>query len=328
MPQPDPLTTHQRQIVNKQLTLNLLIQGAATHGHWTAHRLVDRQLNEIDPQLFQAYDEMMVRSRLCYWLGGIPSVMGNPTKFWWKIRQDGHEFGFHPFLVKHGFRIALETERDVIRRCRLAGISVDVISNESRAFWVYQSTIDQEVSHIASLEKLAKDVCCDMYGIERHLLEASLTQTPRFGTIREPSTWAGQEILATMVGWSGVVRRNGKLNVKASATFWPLLVHELIKGSVELICLHGTNRHSEADWEVALERCDHVEYEIPMLQIGGTIFQRFLLARPREIMLAESIMHVAKLEPLMLERFMFHLFESPNQATSMIRNAAAASRGK
>ena len=97
---PDPLSAQQRQIVNKRLTLNLLIQGAAVHGHWAAHRLVDKELAAINPKLFPIYDEMLMRSRLGYWLGGIPSIMGNPTKFWWKIRQDGHEFGFHPFLVK------------------------------------------------------------------------------------------------------------------------------------------------------------------------------------------------------------------------------------
>ena len=55
MPAPDPLTTQQRQIVNKRLTLNLLIQGAATHGHWAAHQLVAKELADIDPELFDTY---------------------------------------------------------------------------------------------------------------------------------------------------------------------------------------------------------------------------------------------------------------------------------
>ena len=320
---PDPLSTQQRQIVNKRLTLNLLIQGAAVHGHWAAHRLVEKELEAIDPKLFAIYDEMLTRSRLGYWLGGIPSIMGNPTKFWWKIREDGHEFGFHPFFVKHGFRIARETQRDVFERCRLTGIALDGVLNEMRGLQVYLQVIEGERSHLQPLEELAKDVCCDLYNIGRELLDAELTQTPRFGTIHYPDSDAGREILKGMIGWSAVVRQEDRLSVRATATFWPMLVHELIKGSVELICLHGMNSVSERDFAVALERTDHIEFEIPMLQIGGTVFKQFLLARPREVALAESIMHVSMFEPLVLERFMFHLFESPNQATSMIRTAAA-----
>ena len=190
---------------------------------------------------------------------------------------------------------------------------------------VYQKAIQLEILNLEPLEELAKDVCCEAYGIGRELLDGKLTQTPRFGIVREPESEAGKAILECMIGWSAVVRREGKLKVKATATFWPMLVHELIKGSVELICLHGMNSVTDREFEIALERTDHVEYEIPMLQIGGTIFQRFLMARPREISLAECIMHVSKLEPLVLEQFMFHLFESPNRATDMVRSAAATS---
>ena len=320
---PDPLSPQQRQIVNKRLTLNMLIQGAAVHGHWAAHRLVKQELDAIEPKLFAIYDEMLLRSRLGYWLGGIPALMGNPIKFWWQIRQDGHEFGFHPFFVKHGFEIAKRTQRDVFDRCRKAEVALDGLSNEMRGYRVYAEVIESEQVNLEPLEELAKDVCCEMYGIERVLLDGKLTQRPRFGTVREPDSDAGQELLKVMIGWSAVERRDGDLCVKATATFWPMLVHELIKGSVELICLHGMNCVSADDFAVALERTDHVEFEIPMLQIGGTIFQRFLEARPREIALAESIMYVSMFEPEVLEQFMFQLFESPNRATGMIRSAAA-----
>jgi len=250
--------------------------------------------------------------------------MGSPVKFWWKMRQNRHEFGFHPFLVKHGYRIARQTKREVFARCRSAGIPLDGLLNEMRGFQVYAEVIEAEHVHLPPLEELAKDLCCEMYGIGRELLDGKLTQNPSFGTVRQPDNEAGQELLKVMIGWSAVERQHGRLSVRATATFWPMLVHELIKGSVELICLHGMNNVSESDFAIALEHTDHVEFEIPMLQIGGTIFKRFLLARPREVELAEAIMYVAKFEPEVIEQFMFHLFESPNQATGMIRKAAAS----
>jgi hypothetical protein len=319
----DFLTARQRQVVNKRLTLNLLIQGAATHAHWTAHHLVFCELSRLDPELTEIYNEMMLRSRLGYWIGGIPSIMGNPIKFWWRLNDVGHEFQYHPFLAKHGFRIATETREDVFRKCSQEKIPVNAQLNEVCGIEVYRRAIQTEKPVLKQLVELAKSVCSKTWQIETGLLEAKLTQTPRFGTVREPETLEGKMILDCMIGWSAVVRREGKLKVKATATFWPMLVHELIKGTVELICLHGMNDVSDCEYEIALERTDHIEFEIPMLQIGGTIFRQFLLAKPREIPLAECVMHVARLEPQSLESFMFFLFESPNRATDMIRRSAS-----
>lgn len=320
----DTLTVEQRQIVNKRLSLNLLIQGAATHAHWTAHHLVRDKLAKIEPKLPAIYDEVMLRTRLGYWIGGLPSIMGDPIGFWWQLEDTDHEFRHHPFLSAHGLEIAVDTQEDAFRRCQQAKMEIDAYENDMRGVALYYETIGREEPHKQTLADVAKDVCCESWGIGRELLEGKLTQTPRFGTIREPETLEGQMILDCMVGWSAVVRRQGILKVKAAAAFWPLLVHELIKGTVELICLHGMNEVSDRDYEIALERTDHIEFEIPMLQIGGTIFKQLLKARPKEIPLAECLMHISKLAPPRLESFMFQLFESPNRATDIVRNAAGS----
>lgn len=322
MPQQDPLSIQHRQIVNKRLSLNLLIQGAATHAHWSAHHLVADRINKLDPQLLSIYDEVMLRSRISYWFGGITLILGNPAGFWKLIEDDGHEFGFHPFMMKHGHGLAIKTLDDVKRRCEAAGIPIDGKQNEIDAMQAYYQTIDIEDDHLAELESLAKDVCHEIYKIDRSLLDAELTSTPRFGTIREPESIMGQMVLDCMMGWSAVVRNNGRLEVKAKATFWPLLLHELVKGTVELICLNGMNEWTDEEYEIALKHTDHIEFEVPMLQIGGTMFQQFLAVKPKEISLAESIMFVSKMDPLVLEAFMFQMFESPNRATGMIRAAA------
>ncbi len=325
MPQQDPLPAEQRGIVNKRLSLNLLIQGAATHAYLTAHHLVSDGLNELDSELLPTYEQMLLRARLGYWVGGIPMIMGSPTKFWKRIVKNGHEFGFHPFFVKHGFRLATETKADVMSRCRDAQISTNGVRNEVASAKLYLQLVAIEAPHIESLQKLAKVACCEIYGIDPHLLFGELTNSPRFGEVREPETVRGKLILQCMAGWSAVVRRNGRLAVKAKATFWPLLLHELIKGTVELICLHGMSGLEEDEFEIAMDHTEHIEFEVPMLQVGGTFFQKFLAARPREISLAECTMHVARFEPSVLETFMFQLIESPNRATDMLRGAANAS---
>ena len=321
-PPPDPLSTEQRLIVNKRLTLNLLIQGSATHAYWAAHHLVADELNQLNPILLPTYEHMMLRARLGYWVGGIPMIMGSPIKFWKRIVETGHEFGFHPFFVRHGYDLAQRTRKDVKRRCKEAELSTNGVQNEVESTKLYFEIIEVEAPHLNELENLAKKVCCEVYGIDESLLYGQLTSQPRFGAIREPTTDEGRMILQCMAGWSAVVRKDGKLTVKAKATFWPLLIHELVKGTVELICLHGMSDFDDDQFKVAMDHTEFIEFEVPMLQIGGTFFQKFLAALPRKIPLAECIMHTAKLDPLELEKFAFYLIESPNRATDMIRIAA------
>ena len=65
----DPLTPMLRRAVNRRLTLNLLIQGAAAHGCWTAHHLVADSLSAIDPKLPEIYDRVGPQLNLAYWRG-------------------------------------------------------------------------------------------------------------------------------------------------------------------------------------------------------------------------------------------------------------------
>jgi len=126
-------------------------------------------------------------------------------------------------------------------------------------------------------------------------------------------------------GWMGGVFREGdRLKVQAKASIWSLVVHELIKGTVELICLHGLGELDDKEYSVVMDQTEHIEFEFQMIQIGRLVFQKFLAARPREITLADSIMLASKLDPLVLEKFMFRLFESPNRATDILLRAAAS----
>ena len=48
--------------VNKRLTMNLLMQGAASHVFLTAHHLVRTELNQLDPRLIPFYDRFAIFS--------------------------------------------------------------------------------------------------------------------------------------------------------------------------------------------------------------------------------------------------------------------------
>lgn len=186
----------------------------------------------------------------------------------------------------------------------------------------YLNIVSIEADHLKALEQLAIVTCHRIYDIPETLLHAEITSSPKWGDIRTPETRRGKIVMPLMVGWGGVRREDDRLVVQAKATAWPLLLHELIKGTVELISLHGLGELDDAEYSLIMDHTEHVEYEFPMIQIGRHVFKKFLAVRPRSITLAESIMHVAAFEPLVLEQFMFDLFESPNRATDKLLAAS------
>ena len=59
------------QETNKRLTLNLLIQGAASHTFLTAHHLVKDDLDAIRAGQTDLYDRAAISFYLNYWIGDV-----------------------------------------------------------------------------------------------------------------------------------------------------------------------------------------------------------------------------------------------------------------
>lgn len=320
MPSSDPLSPALRRVVNKRLTLNTLIQGAAMHGCLSAHHLVADSLRELDPELLTLYDELSNRMSLAYWRGALSLINGRPERFWNRLDQPGNLFHFHPFMQAHGQRLAFLARDAAFERCKQSGISVNGLLNEvgaTRAIW---KTLEREKPHWAALERLACEVCHQIYAVPIDRLNASITLEPKWGDIRDPETRSGKLMMMVMVGWGGVDRRDGRLEVVGQAIVWLLVLHELIKGTIELICLHGMGQLDEATYAQTIGITEHVEHEVPMLQVGPELFRQFLAISPRELPLAQTLMHVAMLEPESLDEFMFDMVETPNRATERLRS--------
>jgi hypothetical protein len=92
-----------------------------------------------------------------------------------------------------------------------------------------------------------------------------------------------------------VERRNGRFKVVAKAWIFPLVSHELAKGTAELVCLHGLNSLDEATYRQVTEEADRIEYEAWMIQAGSEMWRRLLAAVPNKKSLPETLMHVARL---------------------------------
>jgi len=316
----DPLEPEVRHLVNKRLTLNVLIQGAATHTFLTAHHAVRDNINLLDPELIRLYDSMNACNNLGYWKGLIAIFIGRPMKFWNTLNRPNNLFYYHRFMRRHGAALARESRKDALQRCKDKGVPQSGLHNEACMYHLFKTVFAVEARHRYMLEELGKKVCSEIFAIGEEKLDATLTMSPAWGTVREPTTRRGRLMMHAMVGWGGVMRgRGGRLKVCAKAVTWPLLVHELVKGTMELICLHGLNDLPDGHYETVMDHTEHVEYEIPMIQVGPEIYRRFLKVLPREIPIAQCVMKVSQMEPIELEEFMFEMIESPDRATNMIR---------
>ena len=79
-----------------------------------------------------------------------------------------------------------------------------------------------------------------------------------------------------IVGLGGVVQRDDSLIVIGRGTNWQLLTKELVKGTAELICLHGLNHLGDEMYRRVVNTTDRIEWEPWMLQTGGELWRRLL----------------------------------------------------
>ena len=122
------------------------------------------------------------------------------------------------------------------------------------------------------------------------------------------------EFAARMAGLGGVDRRDGELVVVAFGRNWHLLTKELVKGTAELICMHGACALGEDDYRAVAEAADRIEHERWMLQGGGELWRRLLAVLPPARPLAEMLMHLARLPPSTLNPLVGLVVEDPESA--------------
>ena len=295
--------------INKRLTLNLLIQGAAAHTFLTAHHLVRDELEALDPSLPHLYDRVSVAMFLNYFIGDIALALGPSFRFWKRMGNGQGPFPKHRLLVEHGRELWLASKKHVCSRGWQKRVLPIPGLHYAQGIGLALKTAWAERHHRTALARIAEQATASMWNIDPGQLDGQLTTEVAFGNLREPQSRLGRIILTNAAGFGGVEFRQGRPTVVAKAWFWPLLLHELVKGTAELICLHGLCELGEVDYTEVLEATDHVEYETWMLQAGPELWRRFLAAKPAKANLAETLMNTARLEPPQLEAMMLSIVQ-------------------
>jgi hypothetical protein len=106
--------------------------------------------------------------------------------------------------------------------------------------------------------------------------------------------------------------------VVGKGTNWQLLCKELVKGTAELICLHGLNQLDDEAYDHVLDTTDHLDLEPSMLQSGGELWRRILRAFPNDRPLAQILMNLARLPAGTLESTVTEMLESPERGVARL----------
>lgn len=304
--------------INKRLTLNLLIQGAAAHTFITAHHLIARELEEIRPGLLQMYDRIVPALHLNYWIGDIAVFYGWWRWFWWRTGWRSHPFHRHPLLARYGGELARAGKRHLARRAWQKGVLPVPPIHYAQMIHLLVKMTRAEQGYQRELAKAAKRATAEIWGIDEQRLVAELTPNVAFGHLREPRTAIGRLTRAAVVGYGGVEHDGERFKVIGKAICMPLLLHELTKGTAELICIHGLNSLSDAMYERVTDEADQLEYETWLLQAGPEAWRRLLAAVPPGVPIARVLMHLARLDPLPLEKMMIAVVSDLPAARRML----------
>ncbi|MEQ1903226.1 MAG: hypothetical protein ABL888_03450 [Pirellulaceae bacterium] len=285
--------------LRKRFIMNLLIQGAAAHTYVTAHRLVHDELELLSPGITKLYDKLAANLHLTQWQGDLFFFLGSSKKFWRTIDRPEHPFSRQPIFRKYGKLLSDAARKNIIARSREVRTTTWPGLHYANTYILLIRTMMREAKMTHALEDLCVQATTKIWGIERERLRGRLTTEVAFGVLQTPRTRVGKLLRNAAIGYGGVIQEGGRLQVEARAWVFPLLAHELTKGTAELVCLHGLNHLNDTTYAMVTDEADQLELEIWMIQAGGELWRRFLSAIPRDIehdhLLAQSLMQVARL---------------------------------
>ena len=317
----DPISDISQQI-NKRLTLNLLIQGAAAHTFITASHLAKDELEKIRPGLTELYSRFSICGQLNYCIGDNALVFGRPNRWWGISPFPQKAFRRHRLLARYGNALANQEIAHLKQLAQTKNVSTRRFKQWLQMLRLMNEVLRSEAGFEHRLEPIALRIATEIWGIPASRLDGRITRDVAFGNLQVPRTAIGKIARSAVVGYGGVEQRRGQFTVVARAWVFPLLVHELVKGIMELISLHGLSQLDDEVYQAVIDEADQLEYEAWLLQAGPAMWRRFLATAPRDIPLPQLVMHIAKLDPQPLEELMLLVMEEPNRATDQMRQLA------
>jgi len=109
--------------------------------------------------------------------------------------------------------------------------------------------------------------------------------------------------------------------VKARAICFPLLVHELSKGVMEVLSFHGLDVEDEDVLRKIYTLADPPEMEHLLIQVGPALWRKFIAAARKAVgksSLAHVVAEVCKLKPDELHKLIYYVLHEPDMAEEVL----------
>ena len=315
-----------RARVNQRLTLNLLIQGAAAHVSVDLHHRVRDELEALRPGLVRRYDRFEAGAYLAMWLSDAALVAGRARTFWNGTDRPDHRFHHHPLLRIHGAALNREAfawgRQRAWRRRMIPWPGVLYLQLLIQALRVHRA----ERRHRHQLARLIERAAAEFWGIPADRLRGTVDCRTKLRPVQEPRSLLGRVFRDAAAGWSQVEARprgwrGGSLRVRAVAWNVPLLGHELVKGTAELVCLHGLGGLDDDTYDAVLAEADQIDDELWMLQAGPAYWRRFVAALTLGQTPAAALMHAARMDPETFAAFSLAVVEDVPKARRLLGDA-------
>jgi hypothetical protein len=222
--------------------------------------------------------------------------------------------------------LAAETRKRALERCKEKGVTCLPFAFSFQTAFLVVRLRTLELRPRPRLVQLAKESASMVWGVPGERLDGELVDRIVLGGLIPARNMRGSILRVCTIGYGGVVQRGDALMVVAKATNWHVLTKELVKGTAELICLHGLNRLREETYRSVMDAADRLELEPWMLQSGGELWRRLLAAIPGGAPVATVLMHLARLPAKPLESIIAAVIERPEAAQGLLAGFADEAR--
>lgn len=192
--------------------------------------------------------------------------------------EEGEEGGEQEMDLGNEIEIVNDLEKLDLEKAKRRFINTIIQGASKRGHYMYHYVEDRV------REIVGNDRIIGLYGIMMSVNDALYWQLP-------DETMKAMGQAGNIAGREDVDRQTDPPTIKARAVNFPVLIHELIKGTLELIALQGRNRDEEGneeDFTDIEESEDTLEKEMWDLRLGPAIWDRIRSKFPEDVLTDET----------------------------------------
>ena len=212
--------------------------------------------------------------------------------------------------VENEVEIAAELENLDYEKAKRRLINSMIQGSAMKGYYMYHEVSDR-LAEITGSDTLIRD-----YGIMMSVNDSMYWQLP-------DEAMSGAMDQQNLAGKEEVDRNTEPPTIKARGVNFPVLVHEIIKGVMEIFGVQG---QSETNWREVSQSEDTLEKEIWDIRLGPSIWERIRGQFPEEILLDENqqelqnylLVAIFKLEARQFLVFMKEVLEGTDAGQQMM----------